>query len=177
MSVGQPTEEPSDARIKHLEFVQAVIARQASNSFLLKGWALTVAAAFFGFVATQLHWEVALVALLPVIVFWFLDAYYLRQERLFRCLFEEARQPGSSVPLFSMDTRPYKSNESAGWLNVAKSVTLSPFYGLLLVVGLLLLGISIHHDANSAHAARTRSEMSSVACSVHGSGGGQMLPM
>jgi hypothetical protein len=78
MSVGQPTEEPSDARIKHLEFVQAVIARQASNSFLLKGWALTVAAAFFGFVATQLHWEVALVALLPVIVFWFLDAYYLR---------------------------------------------------------------------------------------------------
>jgi hypothetical protein len=157
--------------------VQAVIARQASNSFLLKGWALTITVAFFGFIATQLHWELALVALLPVMVFWFLDAYYLRQERLYRCLFEDARQPGSSVPLFSMDTQPYKTNESARWRNVAKSVTLSLFYGLFLVVGLLLLGLSIYHDANSVHAARTRSTMSSVACSMHGSGGGQMLPM
>jgi hypothetical protein len=177
MGAKQPSTDLSDARIKHLEFVQAAIARQASNSFLLKGWALTVAAAFFGFIATQLHWKIALVALLPVIVFWFLDTYYLRQERLFRCLYEDARQQDSSVSLFSMDTESYKSNEKAKWSNVAKSVTLWPFYGLLFVVGLALLIASIHHDANPAHAARTRSAMSSVVCSIHGSAGGQMLPM
>ncbi len=33
--------------LKHLEFIQAVIARQANNSFLVKGWGLTVARAFY----------------------------------------------------------------------------------------------------------------------------------
>lgn len=38
---------PLDAdRIKHLEFIQAVITRMGTNSFLVKGWALTLAAAF-----------------------------------------------------------------------------------------------------------------------------------
>lgn len=28
--------------LKHLEFIQAIVTRLANNSFLLKGWALTV---------------------------------------------------------------------------------------------------------------------------------------
>ncbi len=36
---------PSADPVKHLEFVQAVIARQAANSFLLKGWSVTLATA------------------------------------------------------------------------------------------------------------------------------------
>jgi hypothetical protein len=34
----------SEASLKHLEFLQAVIARLATDSFLMKGWALTVSA-------------------------------------------------------------------------------------------------------------------------------------
>jgi hypothetical protein len=37
------------AWLKHLEFIQAVITRLANDSFLRKGWALTVAGAFYGF--------------------------------------------------------------------------------------------------------------------------------
>ena len=37
------------AWLKHLEFIQAVITRLANDSFLMKGWALTVAGAFYGF--------------------------------------------------------------------------------------------------------------------------------
>ena len=32
---------------KHLEFVQSTISRMASNSFLLKGWSVTLAAGLF----------------------------------------------------------------------------------------------------------------------------------
>jgi hypothetical protein len=39
----------SDAELKHLEFIQAVITRPATNSFLIKVWALTAAEAFYGF--------------------------------------------------------------------------------------------------------------------------------
>jgi hypothetical protein len=120
--------------------------------------------------------EIALVALLPVVVFWLLDTYYLRQERLFRCLYEDARQAITTVPLFSMNTDPYKSPKAKS-LCVAKSMTLWLFYGLLFVVGLALLAASIHHDLNPEHAARTRSAISSVTSSIHGSAGGQMFPM
>jgi hypothetical protein len=48
--VGRPFPEAlDDQQIKHLEFVQAVIIRLANDSFLMKGWALTVAGLIFGF--------------------------------------------------------------------------------------------------------------------------------
>lgn len=39
--------------MKHLEFIQTVIGRLSTNAFLMKGWALTVSAAFFGFSAKE----------------------------------------------------------------------------------------------------------------------------
>ena len=47
--------EPTEARIKHLEFIQSVITRMATNSFLAKGWALTVAGALYGFAVNHLN--------------------------------------------------------------------------------------------------------------------------
>lgn len=67
----------------HLEMIQGVIARIAGNSFLLKGWSVTIAAALFALAARDSNSQFACIALLPSIVFWGLDAYYLRQERLF----------------------------------------------------------------------------------------------
>lgn len=51
--------------IKHMEFLQAVIARLGNEAALVRGWALTVAAAFFGFAAKTLSWQIAAVGLLP----------------------------------------------------------------------------------------------------------------
>src|SRR5215217_1614499 len=70
----------SDSQIKHLEFIQAVINRLANNSFFMKGWALTVAGLIFGFAAEQRSWGIAAAGLLPVVAFWGLDAFFLRQE-------------------------------------------------------------------------------------------------
>ena len=36
-----------DNKINHLEMIQGVINRMASNSFMLKGWAVTLAAGIF----------------------------------------------------------------------------------------------------------------------------------
>lgn len=38
-----------DGKIKHLELVQGVINRMANNSFMLKGWAVTLVAGVFCF--------------------------------------------------------------------------------------------------------------------------------
>lgn len=132
------TPEPSEARRKHLEFLQAVINRQAGNSFLIKGWSVTVAALIYGYALKQRAGQVATTGVVVFAAFWWLDAFYLRQERLFRCLYDRARVPASSVELFSMDTRPYRTEAQAAWPQVLFSPTLSVLYGTGMAVGIAL---------------------------------------
>lgn len=96
-------EELTDQRIKHLEMVQAVITRLGNDSFLVKGWAVTVSGVFYGFAVSSKLATLALVSMLPVLFFWSLDVYYLRAERLFRVLYERARLDAPGYVLFGMD--------------------------------------------------------------------------
>jgi hypothetical protein len=127
-----------DAQIKHLEFVQAVINRLANDSFLMKGWALTVAGLIFGFAADQKSWQIAAAALIPVAGFWGLDAYFLRQERLFRRLYDAVRRLDPRVEPFSMDTRDHSATVPS-WGATVRSRTLLPFYGVVVLVVLILI--------------------------------------
>jgi len=80
--------EFSDSRIKHLEMIQNVTMRMASNSFMLKGWAVTLVAGTFFLSARESNTLLYLVAFLPILLFWFLDSYYLQLERKYRKLYE-----------------------------------------------------------------------------------------
>ena len=78
---------------KHLELIQMVIERHARTSFLLKGWSVTIVAAVFLLAVRGAEPALAmLVGVLPAVVFWGLDAYYLRQERLYRALYDHVRR-------------------------------------------------------------------------------------
>jgi len=80
----------------------------AQNSYLLKGWDATLVAAIF---ALSLSLDSAIligVAFLPTLVFAFLDAYYLRLERLFRALYNDVRENPETVEAFSMDIEKYQ---------------------------------------------------------------------
>ena len=57
------------SKIKHLEFIQGVINRLASDSFRMKGWCVVLVAALFILLAREGRIEFV-VALIPVIVFW-----------------------------------------------------------------------------------------------------------
>ncbi len=94
----------SPEQIKHLEFIQATIARQASHSFSVKGWSLTVSGAIYAYAASHLSCWLAMVALLQPLAFAWLDMFFLRQERLFRELYGDAIKPDSPVTVFNMDT-------------------------------------------------------------------------
>lgn len=81
-----------DKKLKHLELVQGVINRMASNSFMLKGWAVTLVAGIFALAGKDTDKLYFLVSYVPVIVFWGLEAYYLLQERLYRSLYDRVRK-------------------------------------------------------------------------------------
>lgn len=117
-----------EARTKHLEFIQAVITRMAQNSFMLKGWALTLVAAILALALIK-DARLMLVALLPLLAFWGLDGFYLRQERLFRRLYDAVRSAAEDSPnAFSMDTSSYRSSV-ASWWRTCWSGTIAWFYG------------------------------------------------
>lgn len=129
----------SEDQRKHLDFIQAVITRLASSSAAAKGWGLTVTTAAFGFSATKAVPVVAGLGLVIAVFFGLLDSYYLREERLFRCLYDEARTGG--IEVYSMEKDAY-ADRCTRW-QVISSWSVLGFYGPLLLVGLGVLVWSI----------------------------------
>ena len=73
----------SSAVQKHLEIMQGVINRMAENSRSCKVWCVTLVAATLVLVARTGEPQHALIALVPTLLFLFLDSYYLALERAF----------------------------------------------------------------------------------------------
>lgn len=116
--------------------IQAVIARLAGNSFLIKGWTLTVSAALYGFAVRQPAWGLAAIGITISGMFWVLDSFYLRGERMHRCLYDDVRLAGSTIPAFSLDTREYRVTISRR--KTFFSFTLTTFYLMPIGVGAIV---------------------------------------
>lgn len=97
--------EFQENQVKHLEMIQAVVARLGNNAFLIKGWSITIAGAFLAFAVNRDKWGLAAAALAPTFLFWLLDTSFLRNERLFRDLFDRVRK-GSETPFYMGATAP-----------------------------------------------------------------------
>ncbi|MDB5876460.1 MAG: hypothetical protein JWQ07_5902 [Ramlibacter sp.] len=153
---------------QHLDFIQNVIARQASNSFLVKGWALTVATATFAFAVKERAWLVAVVGVLAVCAFWYLDAFFLRQERLYRCVYEAVIDPADdTVRPYSMVTTPFMSVDRNRWPAVITSRALLPFFVLLILTGSVSAAWSHQSEGEAEKRCRTdRANASSSAAGV-----------
>lgn len=80
-------EKCSETKIRYLELIQNVITRMANNSFMLKGWAVTLVAGIFVLAGKDSD---KYFFLIPVVLFWLMDSYYLQQERLYRKLYSTA---------------------------------------------------------------------------------------
>ena len=129
-----------EAKLKHLEFIQGVINRLASDSFRIKGWSVVLVAALFAVLARGGRIEFAPIALVPVLVFWGLDGYFLWQERLFRALYDHVRSTKEANIDFSMNVSPFRTGWRRTWFGATLSRTLFFFYGMLTVaVGLVVV--------------------------------------
>lgn len=127
-----------DAALKHLEFIQNIVTRMAGNSFLLKGWSVTLVAAIFVLTVRNPSAYLVVIAVFPALAFWGLDAYYLRQERLFRQLYRKVSEEPDNVSAFSMDTSSYERNVQ-GWFNTALSKSVLPFHGAVVATVVLAI--------------------------------------
>jgi hypothetical protein len=136
------TDKTAELQVKQLEMVQAIIARLGNYGATLKNYCITLTMAVCGFAITLQRPVVAVLALLPIIIFALLDAQFLRTERRFRGLFDVLRnEEWGVVPKFSINL---KSAPAVSYWTVICSWSIFIFYvPLALAVSVVVL-ISEH---------------------------------
>ena len=128
-------ENIKDFMIKELEIIQAIINRMANNSFLIKGWTITLVVVTLLLKENKYH---TFIAFIPILVFWFLDAYFLRLERLYRRLYNWVKDNRLKTKdfLFDLNYKRFEKEEQS-ILRIMFSITLGLFYGSIF--GLTLI--------------------------------------
>lgn len=71
----------------YLNILQGIISRMATNSSNCKTWCITLVSAILVVIADKNKPDYAWIALIPIILFFLLDSYYLGQERSFRDIY------------------------------------------------------------------------------------------
>jgi len=84
MPPSKPLDPESTAVQSYLSTLQAIVSRMATTSANCKTWCITLTSALLVVVADKGKVNFVWVTLIPVLLFCFLDAYYLAQERAFR---------------------------------------------------------------------------------------------
>lgn len=150
MTQQPPTPSPEDVH-KHLDLVQAVVTRMSAASSNAKGWLLPVITATYGYALTTRRGVIAILGVGAVLLFLYLDANYLRQEKRYRRLYK-AVSAGQPLSRFSLDpdeaplSSQWLSEEWGAWMprwlakylpgpGVWLSWSILPFYGALVIVG------------------------------------------
>ena len=109
----------------------------ANNSFLLKGWSVTIVGGLLAFSFKEIEPLSVAIPLTVLVFFWLLDGYYLSQERRFVKLYDQVRVKDAAEIDFSMDRKPFRHGVS--WIGCSFSTTIALFYGGLLVVYVVIL--------------------------------------
>lgn len=127
----------NSVKIAHLTFIQSTINRMGQNSFLLKGWCITLIAALFALSTGSSNKSFALIAYLPLFLFWLMDAYYLSLERSYIQLYNLVARGEIESNELTLDLSKIESSERM--INAALSKTLVVFYGTVISIVLFLM--------------------------------------
>ena len=132
----------STEQLKHLEFIQAVITRMNANSFQIKGWTVTIASALLALFASTNNKYFILAGTFPSIVFWFLDSYYLQQERKFRGLYNDVAGISDSpkqIKVFEMRPDLYVGGKYSFWSSFTSTTILNMYLSITVLLVVLFL--------------------------------------
>ncbi len=140
-----PKKTASDYLFEELKLVQGVINRMGTNSFLIKGWAITLIVATLLLKGNSYQF---FIAFLPWLLFWVLDAYFLRLEKLYRRLYDWLRENRLKTKDYLFDLNNKNLEKRFGkdvdcFVQVMFSNTLIAFYMLLFAIIVVAIFIDL----------------------------------
>lgn len=138
---------------KEIDLIQACINRMAHNSFLVKGWAISIVVVGLALVDKKIEpLLIGIIILIPLFSFWWLDAFFLYTEKLYRELYKwviSERPNENDAEMYDLNPHRFKSqlfqfkngestNKLESQRSVAWSSTLRTFYfiPILLIIGI-----------------------------------------
>lgn len=127
--------------IEEVKILQDIIKRMASNSFQIKTWTVTLVVATMLLKGNECH---IFIAFIPLLAFWYLDSYYLRQERFFREKYNwliKYRETNSDKVF---DIASYQVKKVDSIPKIMFSISILPFYISIFVVLFIITWIFIY---------------------------------
>lgn len=133
-------DENKENLLKEIDLIQNIINRMAKNSFLIKGWAVTLISVIIVFSGNRFRFYYCALILIG---FWALDAYYLYIERRYRELYQWVIKNRKNNSDFLFDLNTYRKglineNSCIFYIKSLTSATMLLFYVLLVVVLLII---------------------------------------
>jgi len=144
---------PNDTLHKEIDLIQLCISNMTHNSFLLKGWLITLIVAVIALLPKELKIDIkglCIIGSIMTLCFWYLDAYFLKQERLFRWKYDwviQNRLKGITDYLYDLsptNSHMWLSDEKGKLkkepyiIRIMFTKSLTPFYGLIYILFILL---------------------------------------
>jgi hypothetical protein len=128
----------NEKKIKHLEFLQLTITRMNVNSFLIKGWTITLVAALFALASKDANINYIMICYIAIPSFWVLDGFYISIERQYRELYKEVSDKKEDDIDFKMDASKFKKEDKT-WISGMLSKTLVIFYGVCVATTIIVM--------------------------------------
>ncbi len=130
----------SEKKIKYLEFIQNTITRMSTNSFIIKGWCITIFAAVYTLANKDSDKSYNLINYIIIPLFWYLNSYFLQNERKYRILYDNVRMLDEDNIDFSMEISHNNFiNKKTNLFSCFFSKSLWPLYITLLLVNAILI--------------------------------------
>jgi len=129
--------ENSHAVQSHLTIIQSVIQRMAINSASVKAWCIALVSALLVVIADKNKPDLVYIGLLPTILFFALDTYYLAHEKGIRASYNRFIKKLHSGKIEADDlfvVAPSGSMKAHIWASIT-SFSILPFYlGIVLML-------------------------------------------
>lgn len=139
--VGKSEQLVEGNKHKHMDYIQSTISRLTSNSFYLKGWSITVVTAIVALSIKEGEKGIYICALILTFAFWCLDAYYLRQEKLYRELYDKVSKTDGKNIDFSMNVSEYKGKVQNIPCIMIWNISVTPLYLSISIVLIILIHV------------------------------------
>ena len=133
---------------KEIDLIQGCINRMAQNSFMIKGWCITIVTALIAFLDKNINaFVLGFIFIIPILAFWYLDSFFLLTERLYRRKYNWIIQNRleSDDKIFDLNPNTFKDKKKDKEIKIMFSKTLRCFYLMLLGTVLLvtiIIGLS-----------------------------------
>ncbi len=132
--------EASPAVQAHLSIEQSVIQRMATNSTSCKAWCITLVSAILVVIADKGKPNLAFLTVIPIVLFFTLDAYYLGLERMFRRSYKQFLKKLHAKKVMPDDLFVIipTGDQVVTMLESMISFSILPFYGALLFMVIMV---------------------------------------